>query len=64
MYRHMHIYSFTHTHTHTHTQEDHCRIISMQKGGNVFEVFSRFCKISDTIKQAAKQNKADLMYDT
>ena len=43
-------------------EEDHCRIISMQKGGNVQEVFARFCQISDTIKAAAKKNGADLMY--
>ena len=43
-------------------EEDHCRIISMQNGGNVFEVFARFCNISDTIKKAAMSNKADLMY--
>jgi len=43
-------------------EEDHCRIISMQNGGDVWSVFARFCKISDTIQEAAKANGADLMY--
>lgn len=42
-------------------EEDHCRIISMQKGGDVWSVFSRFCQISDTIAAAAKKNGAKLM---
>jgi creatine kinase len=42
-------------------EEDHCRIISMQKGGDVWSVFSRFCQISDTIGNAAKANGAKLM---
>lgn len=42
-------------------EEDHCRIISMQKGGDVWSVFSRFCQISDTIGAAAKANGAKLM---
>jgi len=44
-------------------EEDHCRIISMQKGGDVWSVFARFCQISDTISKAAKQNGAKLMED-
>jgi creatine kinase len=43
-------------------EEDHCRIISMQSGGDVWTVFSRFCKISDTIKTAAERNGAKLMF--
>ena len=43
-------------------EEDHCRIISMQKGGDVWSVFARFCKISDTIAEAAQKNGAKLMY--
>jgi len=43
-------------------EEDHCRIISMQNGGDIKSVFARFCSISDTIKAAAKKNGADLMY--
>mmetsp|Transcript_35506 Transcript_35506/g.29873 ORF Transcript_35506/g.29873 Transcript_35506/m.29873 type:complete len:498 (+) Transcript_35506:34-1527(+) len=42
-------------------EEDHCRIISMQSGGDVWSVFSRFCQISDTIAAAAKKNGAKLM---
>mmetsp|Transcript_33646 Transcript_33646/g.78532 ORF Transcript_33646/g.78532 Transcript_33646/m.78532 type:complete len:477 (-) Transcript_33646:115-1545(-) len=42
-------------------EEDHCRIISMQNGGDVWSVFARFCKISDTIKAAAVSNGAKLM---
>ena len=43
-------------------EEDHCRIISMQNGGDIKQVFERFCNISNSIKAAAKANKADLMY--
>jgi protein-arginine kinase len=44
-------------------EEDHCRIISMQNGGDVWSVFARFCKISDTIKEAAEANGAKLMFN-
>jgi len=30
-------------------EEDHCRIISMKKGGNIPEVFERFCKLSNAL---------------
>ena len=42
-------------------EEDHCRIISMEKGGDIKSVFERFCNISHSIKKAAKDNGADLM---
>ena len=36
-------------------EEDHTRVISMQKGGNMKEVFSRFCtglkKVEDAISK-------------
>lgn len=36
-------------------EEDHTRVISMQKGGNMKEVFTRFCiglsKVEETIKK-------------
>ena len=36
-------------------EEDHTRVISMQKGGNMREVFTRFCnglkKVEDAIKK-------------
>jgi creatine kinase len=44
-------------------EEDHCRIISMQNGGDVWSVFARFCKISDTIQSAAQANGAKLMFN-
>ena len=31
-------------------EEDHCRIISMELGGDIPSVFSRFCKLSEAIK--------------
>ena len=40
-------------------EEDHTRVISMQKGGNMREVFTRFCtglkKIEDIIKKQGKE---------
>lgn len=40
-------------------EEDHTRVISMQKGGNMKEVFSRFCeglkKVEDSIKKQGTQ---------
>eukprot|EP00494_Astrolonche_serrata_P024437 UN24695 len=39
-------------------EEDHCRIISMAKGGNIKDVFARFCKISDTFGK-----NADIMFN-
>jgi len=42
-------------------EEDHCRIISMQNGGNVKEVFARFCQISAALAKAAEENNTQLM---
>ena len=39
-------------------EEDHTRVISMEKGGNMRAVFTRFCeglkKVEDSIKQQGK----------
>ena len=43
-------------------EEDHCRIISMANGGDVKDVFSRFCALSEAIKAAAIAEGADLMH--
>jgi creatine kinase len=42
-------------------EEDHCRIISMEMGGNIKSVFARFCAISEAIKGAAEANNLKLM---
>ena len=44
-------------------EEDHCRIISMENGGNVKSVFTRFCSISKTLSKVAEQQGTKLMYD-
>jgi len=44
-------------------EEDHCRIISMEKGGNVKNVFKRFCNISESLSKVAEQQGTSLMYD-
>lgn len=56
-------HSFSCSHTHTLSlqinEEDHTRVISMQKGGNMKEVFTRFCeglkKVEDSVKQQGIQ---------
>lgn len=40
-------------------EEDHCRIISMSKDGNVKDVFARFCKIATNIEANADCMKSD-----
>lgn len=42
-------------------EEDHCRIISMAKGGNIKDVFARFCQISAALDKAAAENGTKLM---
>merc|ERR1711871_1357780 len=44
-------------------EEDHCRIISMQNGGNVKAVFARFCALSDAMKSSAEAAGAALMHN-
>ena len=36
-------------------EEDHTRVISMQKGGNMKEVFTRFCAGLNKVENAIKQ---------
>jgi creatine kinase len=43
-------------------EEDHCRIISMELGGNIPSVFSRFCELSNAIKASAEATGAKLMW--
>jgi len=42
-------------------EEDHCRIISMELGGNIPSVFSRFCSLSGAIEESAQKNGTKLM---
>eukprot|EP00873_Tetraselmis_striata_P025493 jgi/Tetstr1/445757/TSEL_033405.t1 len=44
-------------------EEDHCRIISMEDGGDVKNVFARFCQLSDAIKTVTVSHDKKLMYD-
>ena len=44
-------------------EEDHCRIISMEKTGNVKSVFARFATISETLSKVAVEQGTKLMYD-
>jgi creatine kinase len=44
-------------------EEDHCRIISMEDGGNIPSVFARFCQLSDAIKASAEANGTKLMWN-
>lgn len=43
-------------------EEDHIRIISMQKGGNMKEVFTRFCNGLSLIEDNIKSNNNEFMY--
>merc|ERR1711871_1063569 len=43
-------------------EEDHCRIISMSKDGDVKAVFRRFCNLSNALKASAVANGTKLMY--
>mmetsp|Transcript_27784 Transcript_27784/g.26597 ORF Transcript_27784/g.26597 Transcript_27784/m.26597 type:complete len:475 (-) Transcript_27784:400-1824(-) len=44
-------------------EEDHCRIISMELGGDIPSVFTRFCALSNAIKISAEANGAKLMWN-
>jgi len=44
-------------------EEDHCRIIAMEDGGDVKNVFGRFCQLSNAIKEASEKNGKALMFD-
>jgi len=43
-------------------EEDQCRIISMEKGGNIPSVFTRFCAISSSIKSVSESKGLKLMW--
>ena len=43
-------------------EEDHCRLISMEQGGDVKSVFKRFCAMSDGLEASAKQDGICFMY--
>ena len=44
-------------------EEDHCRIISMEIGGDIPSVFKRFCALSNAIKASAEKNGTKLMWN-
>jgi len=44
-------------------EEDHCRIISMEDGGNIPSVFERFCALSNALKASAEKNDTKLMWN-
>jgi creatine kinase len=44
-------------------EEDHCRIISMELGGDIPSVFTRFCALSDALKASAEKNGTTLMWN-
>lgn len=44
-------------------EEDHCRIISMEDGGNIPSVFARFCALSNAIRDSAEANQTTLMWN-
>jgi creatine kinase len=44
-------------------EEDHCRIISMEMGGDIPSVFKRFAELSDALKASATKNGTKLMWN-
>jgi creatine kinase len=44
-------------------EEDHCRIISMENGGDIPSVFKRFCELSNAVKISAEAVGATLMWN-
>lgn len=44
-------------------EEDHTRVISMQKGGNMKEVFTRFCEGLNTFESAMKTKGHEFMWN-
>ncbi len=44
-------------------EEDHCRIISMELGGDIPSVFTRFCDLSNALKVSAEANSTKLMWN-
>jgi creatine kinase len=43
-------------------EEDHCRIISMNNGGDIPAVFARFCALSNALQECAEANGTKLMW--
>lgn len=43
-------------------EEDHARIVSMQKGGDIAEVWSRFCRACNDIEKIMKADGYEYMY--
>ena len=44
-------------------EEDHTRVISMQKGGNMKEVFTRFCNGLANFEEAIKKDRKEFMWN-
>ena len=44
-------------------EEDHTRVISMQKGGNMREVFTRFCNGLKQVEEAMKKEGKEFMWN-
>ncbi|XP_032237629.2 creatine kinase, flagellar isoform X1 [Nematostella vectensis] len=44
-------------------EEDHTRVISMQKGGNMKEVFTRFCNGLNKVEKAIKSKGREFMWN-
>jgi len=44
-------------------EEDHSRIISMEKGDNVQSIFNRFAKATEVIQKVLKENGSDFMHN-
>mmetsp|Transcript_9961 Transcript_9961/g.13667 ORF Transcript_9961/g.13667 Transcript_9961/m.13667 type:complete len:677 (+) Transcript_9961:8-2038(+) len=43
-------------------ESDHCRIISMELGGDVVSVFDRFCRLSQAVTAAAEADNRKIMW--
>ncbi len=44
-------------------EEDHCRVIAMQKGGNMKEVFTRFCDGLNLVEKSFKSKGHSFMWN-
>lgn len=44
-------------------EEDHCRIISMEKGGDMKSVFTRFCQGLNRVEQLIKESGKEFMWN-
>lgn len=43
-------------------EEDHCRVISTEKGGDILGAFKRFVELSDSLKASVEKNSAKIAY--